>query len=120
MQLKDPLGKGEPEPGALGLLGMQGALLEGVEDALTVLGRYARASVGYLHDEVLTAYGGANVDASATVGPDAACDAGATVVGAAVTGAGVVGAVVGLPAELLHAATTAVSSTNAEKSERRM
>ena len=56
MQLKYPLGQGEPEPGALGLPGMPGALLERVEDALTVLSRHPRSRVDHLHDEVPIAY----------------------------------------------------------------
>ena len=53
MQLKDPLGQGEPEPGALDLPGQPGALLESVEDALTVFSRHTRSRVDHLHDEVL-------------------------------------------------------------------
>ena len=68
MQLKDPLGQGEPEPGALDLPGEPGALLERVEDALAVLGRHAHPRVGHQHDEVLTTYGGADVHAPALGG----------------------------------------------------
>src|SRR5262249_45834619 len=65
MQLKNPLGQSEPEPGALDLTGGPGALLERVEDALAVLGRHAHSRVGDQHDEVLTTYGGADVHSSA-------------------------------------------------------
>src|SRR5215471_20553107 len=67
MQLKDPFGESEPEPGALGLFGVPGALLEGIEDALAIFSWHAHPSVGHQHDEVLTAYEGADVHAP-TVG----------------------------------------------------
>src|SRR5262249_37161548 len=56
------------EPGALGLAGGPGALLERVEDALPVFGRHAHSRIGHCHDEVLALHRSVDVYASVVGG----------------------------------------------------